>query len=90
VLRGMGKQKHATVGMFIGYYIVGLPLAIYLGIYLHIGVVGLWYGISTGVFFIGLSNQYLISYKFDWNDLVLEAVERSKKVKKSLKSLSVS
>jgi MATE family multidrug resistance protein len=49
VLRGIGDVNIPTVITFIAYWIIGIPLGYFLGIHLHMGVNGIWYGLTTGL-----------------------------------------
>ncbi len=49
VLRGMGRTRPATVFNFIGYYVLGLPLAYWLGRPERLGLVGIWWGLALGL-----------------------------------------
>ena len=69
----MGKQYIASLGFFIGLYIIALPLAIYFVFNLKIGISGFWLALIVGDVFIVLYNQFYISIKFDWEILVEEA-----------------
>ena len=49
VLRGMGDVNIPTVITFLAYWIIGLPVGYYMGIYLKFGAVGIWYGLVLGL-----------------------------------------
>ncbi len=49
VLRGAGDTKFALVANIIGHWAVGFPIAIYLGFYRKMGIVGLWWGLCAGL-----------------------------------------
>ncbi len=49
VLRGSGRQYIGAVANFIGYYIVGIPLAFVLGFR---NIIGVWIGMTVGNFLI--------------------------------------
>lgn len=49
ILRGIGDVNIPTFITFIAYWIVGLPLAYYLGIPLGLGANGIWYGLTLGL-----------------------------------------
>lgn len=49
VLRGIGDVNVPTIITFIAYWIIGIPLGYFLGIHLHLGVNGIWYGLTTGL-----------------------------------------
>lgn len=49
ILRGMGDVNIPTLITFFAYWVVGIPTAYVLGIHLHWGVQGIWYGLSLGL-----------------------------------------
>ncbi|MBX5480711.1 MAG: MATE family efflux transporter [Myxococcaceae bacterium] len=55
VLRGAGDTRFAFVANLIGHYGVGLPIALFAGIRLGLGVEGLWYGLAAGLTAVALA-----------------------------------
>jgi len=49
ILRGMGDVNIPTIITFIAYWVIGLPVGYWLGIYLKVGVTGVWYGLTLGL-----------------------------------------
>jgi MATE family multidrug resistance protein len=49
ILRGMGDVNVPTIATFLAYWVVGIPVGYYLGIYLGLGVTGVWYGLVLGL-----------------------------------------
>ena len=49
ILRGMSDVNVPTFITFIAYWVVGLPLAYLLGIYLNMGPNGIWTGLTFGL-----------------------------------------
>ncbi|MFD0793859.1 MATE family efflux transporter [Mucilaginibacter litoreus] len=49
ILRGMGDVNKPTLITFISYWIIGLPIAYLLGIFLKLGVIGVWFGLVSGL-----------------------------------------
>ncbi len=49
ILRGMGDVNVPTVITFLAYWVVGLPVGYVLGLKLHLGVQGVWYGLVLGL-----------------------------------------
>ena len=49
ILRGMGDVNVPTFITFLAYWVVGLPVGYILGIPLHLGVQGVWYGLVLGL-----------------------------------------
>lgn len=66
-LRGMGDVKIPTFITFIAYWIIGLPVAYFLGIYFNMGVEGIWYGLTLGLLtssvLLYFRSQYIIKSK---------------------------
>jgi len=55
VLRGAGDTRFAFVANVVGHYLVGLPVAVLLGIQLQRGVIGLWWGLCAGLTAVALA-----------------------------------
>ncbi len=49
VLRGAGDTHFAFAANVAGHYLLGLPVAIWLGLYAGRGVIGLWWGLCVGL-----------------------------------------
>ena len=54
VLRGLGDTHSALVANIIGFWVIGLPLGIWLGMFLDYGAAGLWWGLVVGLAVVGL------------------------------------
>jgi multidrug resistance protein, MATE family len=48
-LRGLQDVKIPSIFIFISYWIIGLPLGYYLAFILHIGAIGIWWGLFAGL-----------------------------------------
>jgi MATE family multidrug resistance protein len=48
-LRGAGETAATFRANLVGHWAVGLPVALGLGFGLHLGVVGLWLGLTAGL-----------------------------------------
>ena len=61
VLRGYKKVVPICLAMFVGYYIVGIPVAYYLVFTKDVGIDGLWIGwiIGLAVYALGVLGYYL-------------------------------
>lgn len=53
ILRGAGDTRFAFLANLFGHYAIGLPVALFLGVGLHWGVVGLWWGLCAGLSVVG-------------------------------------
>jgi MATE family multidrug resistance protein len=67
VLRGIGDVNIPTCITFIAYWIIGIPLAYFLGIKLGMGVNGIWYGLTFGL----LTASVLLFFRFQHKTKVL-------------------
>lgn len=50
VLRGTGDTRFAFVANVAGHYLVGLPIALWLGFARGGGIIGIWWGLGAGLF----------------------------------------
>ena len=55
ILRGLGDTHSALVANVIGFWAIGLPLGIWLGMSLDYGAAGLWWGLVVGLAVVGLA-----------------------------------
>lgn len=62
ILRGMGDVNIPTFITFLAYWIVGLPVGYVLGISLHLGVKGVWYGLVLGL----MISSILLFFRFQF------------------------
>ncbi|KAF3914095.1 hypothetical protein AA313_de0205042 [Arthrobotrys entomopaga] len=73
-LRGMGRQ-HVGAGVnIISYYVVALPLGIWLA-YHGWGLAGLWVGQCLALYAVGIG-EWLLVYFSDWDVQVINALDR--------------
>jgi MATE family multidrug resistance protein len=49
ILRGAGDTGFPLASNLIGHWLVGLPIALYLGFHRNMGIVGLWWGLCAGL-----------------------------------------
>jgi MATE family multidrug resistance protein len=54
ILRGSGRTRPAAVFNLIGYYALGMPLALWLGTPERLGLAGIWWGLALGLFAVAL------------------------------------
>ncbi|MCJ0743343.1 MATE family efflux transporter [Pedobacter montanisoli] len=60
ILRGIGDVNIPTFITFLSYWVVGIPLGYYVGIYHGVGVKGIWYGLTFGL----LAASILLFWRF--------------------------
>jgi MATE family multidrug resistance protein len=60
-LRGAGDAHAPLYANLVGHWVIGLPVAVGLGFYMHMGAVGLWWGLSLGLtaVAVGLIGRFL-------------------------------
>lgn len=49
-LRGIGDVRFPLVANLFAHWVIGLPMAWFFAQTMHLGVRGLWYGLSLGLF----------------------------------------
>jgi len=62
-LRGLGETRFPMIANFVGYWILGLPLGIFLCFSLHWGIYGLWIGLTLAL--IVIASTLLLRWKKD-------------------------
>ncbi len=55
VLRGVGETRFTFFANVVGHWLIGLPVAWWLGLKQGLGVVGLWWGLSAGLSFVAVA-----------------------------------
>jgi MATE family multidrug resistance protein len=54
-LRGLGETRVPMWANFVGYWIMGLPLGFFLCFGLHLGIYGVWMGLTLALIVIALA-----------------------------------
>jgi len=49
ILRGAGDTTFPLAANLVGHWLIGLPIALYLGFHRNMGIVGLWWGLCVGL-----------------------------------------
>lgn len=77
-LRGQGQTKIGGIVNLVSYYVVGLPLSIYLTFYSNFGgtLHGLWIGSTVALTIIGVVQSYYSLFA-DFDKLCADARERT-------------
>jgi MATE family multidrug resistance protein len=74
-LRGQGRQKLGAKVVLTGFYLIAIPLGIFLGLKTPLGIHGIWIGFCVGVL-ISCIAHLIIFLKTDWNEQVRKSIER--------------
>ncbi|SCU86735.1 LAMI_0D03400g1_1 [Lachancea mirantina] len=75
-LRGQGQQKIGGYINVFAFYCIGIPLAYALTFRCHLGLHGLWYGITSGLVFMSVSQCYAV-FSCNWHDIIRAAKKRT-------------
>ncbi|OUM54963.1 hypothetical protein BVG19_g4428 [[Candida] boidinii] len=75
-LRGMALQKIGGYVNLFGYYVIGVPISLFLAFYADLSLFGLWIGTGIALAIIGVVQYYFI-FRADWEKLSEEAIKRS-------------
>ena len=49
ILRGLSITRASSIAIFIGYWLIGIPLGVYLGYYTGLEAQGFWIGLATSL-----------------------------------------
>lgn len=63
ILRGMGITRPASIAIFIGYWIIGIPLGYYLGYYAGHEAQGFWIGLALSLALVACMLAGILRYK---------------------------
>lgn len=74
ILRALAMQMIGGTISLIGYYIIALPLAIFLGFKENLQLLGLWLGNGAGLLTISIIEIWVI-YNVEWNNVIQNAKE---------------
>jgi MATE family multidrug resistance protein len=54
ILRGLGDTRAPMITAIAGYWLLGLPVSLWLGFHLGHGPVGLWWGLVLGLAIVAI------------------------------------
>lgn len=71
-LRAQGRQRLGGYLNLIAYYLLGIPLALYLGFGRDWRALGFWVGLGAGIFALSVGEIYCV-YKSDWPRIIIDS-----------------
>lgn len=83
IIKGLGKQKVASIVALVILYPVMLPLAYLLAFVLNYGIYGLWYSQLISVFLLAIS-YFIIIFCLDWQEISDQSICEFADLKKSM------
>ncbi len=63
ILRGLSLTRASSLGIFVGYWIIGIPLGYYLGFYKGLEAQGFWMGLALSLALVALSLGWILKRK---------------------------
>lgn len=69
MLRGQGRQSIGGILNLVGYYVIAIPLGLYLCFVTKLGLAGLWIGMCVAIWAISLVQTYYV-FNLSWERLV--------------------
>lgn len=75
-LRGQGRQKVGGYINVFAFYCIGIPVSYILTFNCHLGVGGLWYGITNGLIVMSIFQGYAV-FHCNWQDIIYAAKLRN-------------
>lgn len=75
ILRACGKQGIAAVVVLVAYYIMGIPLGLYLTFHRKMGLLGLWLGLSLSLV-VTTFFEVILTMRLDWEAETTRARQR--------------
>ncbi len=68
ILRGLSITRAASISIFTGYWLIGIPFGYYLGFYTDLQAQGFWIGLATSLAVVAIMLGIILRKKFQ--DLV--------------------
>jgi MATE family multidrug resistance protein len=74
VLRGIADTKVPTIVTVVAYWVVGIPIGLWIASYFNLGLYGIWYGLTAGLTF----SAVMLSIRFLKESRELDFVKEEK------------
>ncbi len=63
ILRGLSLTRASSIGIFVGYWIIGIPLGYYLGFHRGLEAQGFWMGLALSLALVALTLGFILMRK---------------------------
>ncbi|KAL4471555.1 hypothetical protein ABPG74_008448 [Tetrahymena malaccensis] len=74
IIKGVGLVDYGFYSVLFSYWVIGMPLCAYLGIYKDMQLLGVWLGYGITVIILFLLNTFII-WRIEWPSLIKEKFE---------------
>lgn len=64
IFKGLKKTKIVMFGDFAAYWLIGLPLGIFLAFKIHMALYGFWVGLTIAIFSLAIILMFILSKEF--------------------------
>jgi MATE family multidrug resistance protein len=65
-MRGLGRQKLVLLLNILGFWALAIPIGITIAFATNIGVAGLWWGFSIGIYSAAFIGIFFLRYRVNW------------------------
>ena len=72
-LKGLGKFNQAINALLLSFYVIALPLGVYLAFWQFMGIKGLWTGMLIGLIVLNCLLLYLAWRHYSWEEVIKES-----------------
>mmetsp|Transcript_15265 Transcript_15265/g.28738 ORF Transcript_15265/g.28738 Transcript_15265/m.28738 type:complete len:528 (+) Transcript_15265:183-1766(+) len=75
-MRGLGRQQLVLLLNILGFWVLAMPIGAILTFVLDVGVAGLWWGFTIGIYSAALIGILFLWFRVDWKDEASKARKR--------------
>jgi MATE family multidrug resistance protein len=66
ILRGLSITRPSSISIFVGYWLIGIPLGYYLGFHTDLQAQGFWIGLAISLAFVAVALSIVLRRQFKW------------------------
>lgn len=79
-MRGLDAYQVAIWGVFIGFYVIAIPISYGIGVEYWESINGLWLGLLIGLAFLTVFFFYLAFFHYNWDEIAQKVHEKHQKM----------